>query len=454
MVEIIPLDTPSLGDRSYIVHDGEVAIVVDPQRDYDRVLAVTGPRGLRITHVFETHIHNDYVTGGYRLARTVGAAYVLNADDTVGFDRVPARDGDIFETGRLRVRALHTPGHTFTHLSYALEADGQHLAIFTGGSLLYGSTGRPDLLGTQHADTLARHQHSSARRIATELPPEAEVYPTHGFGSFCSATQADGLSSTVGAEAKTNPVLTLDQEAYVRVLLAGLDAYPAYYAHMAPANAAGPAEVDLTPPEQADPEELRRRIHAGEWVIDLRERTAFAAGHLGGTLNIGLDGNFVTYLGWLIPWGMAVTLLGESAEQVAEAQRDLARIGIDRPEAAAVGTPEAWSGGMPLAILPTANFTALREAMRTDPAPTVLDVRRAAERQASHLLGSLHVPLHELSSRLAEVPTDRQVWVHCAAGYRAAIAASMLAREGVSVVLVDDDYDRVSDTGLPVLVAA
>jgi hydroxyacylglutathione hydrolase len=430
-------------------------VVIDPQRDYDRILAVTEPRGLRITHVFETHLHNDYVTGGYRLARRVGAAYVVNADDPVAYERVGAHDGDVFTAGGMRVRVLHTPGHTFTHLSYALEeADGRAVAVFTGGSLLYGSTGRPDLLGAAHADTLARHQHRSAHRIAAQLPAEAAVYPTHGFGSFCSATQAEGLSSTVGAEAARNPVLTLDEDAYVRVLLAGLDAYPAYYAHMAPANSAGPAEVDLTPPAVADPAELRRRLAAGEWVVDLRARTAFAAGHLAGTVNIGLDGSFVTYLGWLIPWGAPVTLLGESAEQVAAAQRDMVRIGIDRPAAAATGTPADWSLEGRAARLRTGSFVDLRVAMRDDPAPVVLDVRRDDERRGSHLLGSLHIPLHELSQRLAEVPAGREVWVHCAAGYRAAIAASLLARAGITVVLIDDAYDRAAGAGLPVQLAA
>ena len=142
---VITIETSSLGDRSYLVHDGQVALVVDPQRDIDRVLSLAEREGVRITHVFETHIHNDYVTGGYALARETGAAYHVHADDEVSFERVPVRDGDVVEVSpTLRVRAIHTPGHTFTHLSYALE--GEHLHVFTGGSLLFGSTGRPDLL--------------------------------------------------------------------------------------------------------------------------------------------------------------------------------------------------------------------------------------------------------------------------------------------------------------------
>ena len=176
---VLPIETPTLGDRSYLVHDGTVAFVVDPQRDIDRVLALLDEHGVTLTHVFETHIHNDYVTGGLALARRTGAAYLVNAEDEVAFERTPVRDGEVVEVGeRMRVTALATPGHTFTHLSYALtESDGDtdgdlhtSVGVFSGGSLLYGATGRPDLLGPEHTDDLVRHQHASAHRLSADLP--------------------------------------------------------------------------------------------------------------------------------------------------------------------------------------------------------------------------------------------------------------------------------------------
>ncbi|WP_037732794.1 MBL fold metallo-hydrolase [Streptomyces megasporus] len=451
MITVLPIETPGLGDRTYLAHDGSVALVVDPQRDHDRVTALADAAGVRITHVFETHIHNDYVTGGLALAREVGAAYLVNADDEVSFERTPIRDGQTVEVGdTMRIRAIHTPGHTHTHLSYVLEADGERIAVFTGGSLLYGTTGRPDLLGPEHTDTLVRAQWRSAHRLAAELPDDTAVWPTHGFGSFCSATQATGVSSTIGQEKRTNAALTADEQTYVERLLAGLDAYPAYYAHMGPANAAGPDGPDLSPPAVADPAELRRRIEAGEWVVDLRDRTAFAAGHLAGSLNFGLDGQFVTYLGWLIPWGTPLTLLGESPEQVAEAQRELVRIGIDRPAAMATGTPEDWAGGEPLAAFERASFADLQAALdKGDDGLVVLDVRRNQERERAGIPGSFHIPLHDLLGRLDEVPGGR-VWVHCAGGYRASIAAALLHAHGRDVVAVDDGFDTAHDLGLAV----
>jgi hydroxyacylglutathione hydrolase len=450
MVEIVPIETRSLGDRSYLAHDGTAGLVVDPQRDIDRVLALTEAAGVPITHVVETHIHNDYVTGGLALAREVGARYMLNAADPVRFQREPVSDGDTFEVGTdLRVRVLATPGHTFTHLSYVLESAGHVVAVFTGGSLLYGSTGRPDLLGAQHTDILAHAQYASVHRLALEVPDTAAVLPTHGFGSFCAATQARAGSSTIGYEKTVNPALTLAEQEYVRMLLAGLDAWPTYYAHMGPANTAGPSRPDLSPPHRADPAELRQRIESGEWIVDLRERTAFAAGHLPRSLSITLDTSFASYLGWVIPWGTPVTLLGNTPEQVAQAQRELARIGIDRPVAAATGQPLDWTGGAPPDRLRLAKFGDLAAARdRVD--VVVLDVRRWLEWAGGHVAGARHIPFNELPDRLDEVPDERELWVYCRTGYRSTIAASILAAHGHTAVSVDDNFGEAERAGLPI----
>ncbi len=454
-LSIVPIETPSLGDRSYVVHDGEVAFVVDPQRDIDRVLAILDEHGVRLTDVFETHLHNDYVTGGLALAQRTGAAYHVNADDDVSFERTPIRDNETVRIGsRMRVTAIATPGHTFTHLSYALsdvspEDDSAgveaSVGVFSGGSLLFGATGRPDLLGKEHTDALARQQHASAHRLADLLPADADVLPTHGFGSFCAATQSEATESTIGREKESNPVLTQDEETYVRDLLGGLGAWPAYYAHMMPANAEGPSEPDLSPPETADAAELRRRIEAGEWVVDLRNRTAFAAGHAPGTLNFGIDGGFATYLGWLITWGTPVTLLGETPEEVAEAQRELVRIGIDRPAAQATGGPQDWTDKQ-LASFPTATFAELEE-VRHHRDVVILDVRRADEYDAARIEGAHNIPIHELPGRVAEVPAG-EVWVHCAGGYRASIAASLIDAAGRTPISVDDSFENAEKVGL------
>jgi glyoxylase-like metal-dependent hydrolase (beta-lactamase superfamily II)/rhodanese-related sulfurtransferase len=446
VIEIAPIETPSLGDRSYLATDGAVAVVIDPQRDIDRVLAVADARGVRITHVFETHIHNDYVTGGLALASATGAGYHVNAADEVKFDRTGIADGDRLEAGEMGVRVIATPGHTFNHLSYAVEYGGRAVAVFTGGSLLNGSTGRPDLLGAEHTVELARAQHGSARKLAAELPADAMVCPTHGFGSFCSATPTSGAASTIGMELTVNPALTLGEADYVRSTLTALDVYPAYYAHMAPANTAGPLAPDLAAPRPADSADLRRRIEAGEWVVDLRSRVAFAAGHLRGTYSFEHGDNMTTYLGWLIPWGTPLTLLGRSAHEVAAAQRDLVRIGIDRVQSAATGGPDAWSGDQPLGSYEVTDFAGYGRA-RGRREFILLDVRRQSEWDAARIGAAVHIPLHELAGRLSEIGPG-QIWVHCQSGYRAAVAAGLLDAAGRDVVLIDDDFSSAERAGL------
>ncbi|MGW0547559.1 MBL fold metallo-hydrolase [Streptomyces altiplanensis] len=449
------LQTEGLGNRSYLAGGARAAVVVDPPRDIDRVIAAAARREVRIVAVAETHVHNDYVTGGLELARLTGARYLVPAGASVAYARVAVADGDVeeIEEGVL-LRAVATPGHTPHHTSYVLEEAGRAVAAFTGGSLLIGSVGRPDLVEPRLTEGLARAQHASAHRLAAELDDEVAVMPTHGFGSFCSSAQAGGEHSTIGMEKGSNPVLAQDVETFVKELLAGLDDVPAYYAHMGPANAAGPTPVDLTVPERADAGEIARRLAAGEWVVDLRSRVAFAEGHVAGSFNFEAEGQLATYLAWLIPWGRPVTLLARSAEEVARAQRELARVGIDRPAAAAVGSPTDWtSAEAPLASFPRAAFADLAAARERGEDVVVLDVRRAGERAGGWIEGSVHVPVHEVHQRLHEVPAGT-VWVHCAGGMRAAIAASVLDAAGRDVVAVDDGYPAAAAAGLPVVTRA
>ena len=439
------IETTGLGDRSYLITEGDTAVVVDPQRDIDRVLDLA--RDVRITHVLETHIHNDYVTGGLELARVTGAEYVVPAGDDVAYERRAIHDGDVIDAGPIRLRAIHTPGHTHHHVSYVLhDGEGAAVGVFTGGSMLHGTTGRTDLLGEEHTHVLTHAQFHSVRRLANELPDSTEVYPTHGFGSFCSATPGSGDTSTIAEQRTNNPALTQDEHTYVDELIAGLSAYPAYYAHMGVINSQGPAPVDLSSPAAVDPQELRRRIDAGEWVVDLRNRTAFAAGHLDGTLAFELSTSFVTYLGWLYQWGAPLTLIGDDQDQVAAAQRELVRIGVDDVTGSAVGDVSRFANGTPLRSYRVADFGDLADAM-THADITVLDVRQRREYEGGHIARAVNIPLHELADRTSDVPAG-EVWVHCGSGYRASIAASIVDRRDRTIVLVDDMFEEAVKLGL------
>ncbi|HEX7188622.1 MAG TPA: MBL fold metallo-hydrolase [Actinomycetes bacterium] len=446
-MDIRVLETSDLGDRSYVVGAGDSVVVVDPQRDIDRLVPLVA--GRTVTHVVETHIHNDYVTGGLQLAREHGAAYVVPAGPDVAYARQAAADGDTFASGATSWEAVATPGHTPHHLAWAVT-DGAETAVLTGGSLLFGSVGRTDLVSDELTERLTRDQWRSARRLADRLPGSAVVLPTHGFGSFCSASPTSGDSSTIADQVAANPAFIQDEERFVAELVAGLDAYPAYYAQMAPLNLVGPGPVDLAPAAVATAADIRRRVDAGEWVVDLRSREIFAAGFVPGTLSFDSTGNVVTYLGWLIPWGTPVTLLGDSAEQVAGVQRELVRIGIDRPAAHAIGGPREWASDGRLATYPRTDFAGLAAALADDPGLTVLDVRSRSENRESRIAGARHVPLHQLTDRLDEMP-DATLWVHCGSGFRAAVAASLLSARGRDVVHVDEDFEAAGPAGLPMV---
>ncbi len=456
LAEIATIETPELGDRSYALFTGAGAVVVDPQRDIDRVLSLLSDRGARLTHVVETHIHNDYVSGASELCRATGATLVIPAGESVGYPRRAIADGERIALGDVSLVARHTPGHTATHMTYLLEEDGRAVAAFTGGSMLLGSVGRTDLAGPWVTDRLSHLQHRSARRISEELPDDAAILPTHGFGSLCSAGFPVGAADTADArhQRAENPALLMDEDAFVSRLVAGLDAFPRYYAYIAPRNREGAGKADLDLPPISDARELAERAAAGEWVVDLRDRREFAARHLAGTLAFELSDPLTTYLGWVLPWGSPLSLMGRSREDLAAARRALTRIGIDR--IAACGLTEGEHGedlwaGLATQSYPIAGFRELKLFIGA-PGEVVVDVRLGGEWRQGHIGGAIHIPLHELPDRLDDVPAGR-VWVHCAAGYRASVAGSLLARAGRTVMVVSDQFANAVDAGLDIVSA-
>jgi glyoxylase-like metal-dependent hydrolase (beta-lactamase superfamily II)/rhodanese-related sulfurtransferase len=448
-LKIINLDTPTLGDRSYLAHDGKTAVVVDPQRDIDRIQQLLAKESVSLGAVVETHMHNDYVSGGLVLANEHGAKYIVHEQDPVNFARTSVKDEEIIPIGSFALQALHTPGHTFTHLSYALlTGEDKYQGVFTGGSMLHGSTGRPDLLGSDQAETLARLQHGSANRLADLLEDHVSVHPTHGFGSFCAATATSGDASTIKDEKLTNPALLFNVDDFVAQTLAGLDVFPAYYQHMGPANLAGAGPIDLSELSRMSSQEVLKAIESGAWVVDIRNRDIWAKAHVAGSLSFGLDGSFATYLGWIFPYEEKLYLLSDKAEDINQAQRELVRIGIDRPQAAYVGDFSEFENKK---STKTVTFNDVVEALK-DPKILVLDVRRNSEREASHIQGTSHIPLHDLKKRVNELAKDKEIWVHCAGAYRAAAAVGILENAKLNAVLINQAYeDTLQVKQLPIV---
>jgi hydroxyacylglutathione hydrolase len=435
--------TPGLGDNSYLLVSGGEAVVVDPQRDAWRFLAAADDRKLRIRHVLETHVHNDYISGALEIRAAMGADVAAPARGKYEFPHRAVAEGEEVRIGALRLVVWETPGHTPEHISWLVYEDGRPdpVAVFGGGSLIVGSAGRTDLLGPDMTDGLTRAQFRSLRRLAA-LPPAVQLLPTHGAGSFCTASVASpDRTSSIGAELRSNPALAAgDEESFIRQQLLGLRAYPAYYAHMGRINRAGPAILGRLPTVPAlMPEEVAGRVEAGAWVIDARDRRAFAEAHVPGSLNIELDSTFGTYVGWVTPFNAPLVLLLPEPVPPAleEAVTQLIRIGYERVLGYARGGLDAWrAGGRPFRSYPTASVDELCHAYLGDRPVQVLDVRQPVEWDTGYVPGSLRIHLGDLSARLGEVPRDTEVWTACASGHRASIAASLLDRAGVAVRLV------------------
>jgi glyoxylase-like metal-dependent hydrolase (beta-lactamase superfamily II)/rhodanese-related sulfurtransferase len=435
--------TDGLGDSSYLIHSGEEAVLVDPQRDAWRFLAAAEGKGARIRAVLETHVHNDYVSGAQEVRAATGAEIVAPAMGGYRFPHRPAAEGEEVRVGDLRLVAMATPGHTPEHLAWLAFERGAATprAVFTGGSLLVGSAGRTDLLGSQLAGELAHAQFGSMRRLAT-LPDEVQVLPTHGAGSFCvAAMPATRRTTTIGQERRDNLLFrAADEAAFGEELRAERLAWPAYYRHMAPINRAGAAVLGRLPSvPPVPPQGLAERTQAGAWVVDGRDRDSFAAAHLPGSVNIELNAGFASYVGWLLPFDAPLLLVlpDPQAQSLREATTQLVRIGWSRLEGYLPGGIDAWRAShRELRSYPTGTIAALCDASLRGESPHVLDVRQELEWAWGTIPGSEQVFVADLPGRLKDLPRDGEVWVVCSNGHRAAIAASLLDRAGIPVRLV------------------
>ncbi len=425
-MDIKGIRTPGLGDTTYVLTHGGAAIVVDPQRDIERFSLYLDTQGADLQLVLETHVHNDYVSGGRELAAAHGAALVLPAASGAAFDHVPAFHNEAMMVGDLTVRPLHTPGHTPEHTSYLVVLDDEPYAVFSGGSLLVGAAGRPDLLGPERARQLARLQHGSVHRLAA-LPDHVGLYPTHGEGSFCTVTTAGRHTSTIGDEKRSNHVLTFaDAESFADAQLAALQPYPSYYAFMGPLNLVAP------PRPTREFAELRvDEIPGDAEVVDVRPRESFAAGHLPGSLGIPEDDATAVWAGWLLPFDTQVVLVAETDQDVAEIVRQFIRIGFDH----VLGVVRDL-GDEATASYRTVDVAEVAAAVRHR-RPLLVDVRAPDEWEAGHIDASRHCYVPDLREGLAGLEEGTEVWLACRTGRRATIAAGLVEQLGLAPVVLD-----------------
>jgi hydroxyacylglutathione hydrolase len=434
-----------LSQASYLIGDEatKTAVVVDPRRDVELYLERAAELGLTIRHVFLTHFHADFVAGHLELVERTGCELHLGAKAAADYPFTRARQGDVLTIGRVRIEVLETPGHTPESISLAVtDLDDPRPApqrLLTGDALFIGDVGRPDLLVSIGftAEELAGQLYDSLRARVLPLPDSTVVYPAHGAGSACGKNLSKETFDTLGAQRRTNWALQpIAREAFVRELVSAYARPPAYFTWDADYNRRLRPTLDevleLGRRELSLDEALARQA-AGAVVLDVRDPDAYAAGHLRGSVNVGLNGKFASWVGTVVPKQTELVVVADPGRED-EAITRLGRIGYDRVTGCLRGGPAAWKGRADLVRSHRRVSAAQLAAELARPgAPAVVDVRAPGEFEAGHLEGAVLVPLDRLEEELARVPRDRPFVVQCQGGYRSSIAASLLERRGFEV---------------------
>lgn len=433
-----------LAHASYLIADeaSATAIVVDPQRDIQQYLADAERLGVQIRHVFLTHFHADFIAGHLELRDRCGADIRLGARAQAEYEFVPMKDGDTLEFPGLRLKILETPGHTIESISilvFDLQKDrNKPYAVLTGDTLFIGDVGRPDLRASLGwtAQELGGHLYDSLHNKLMQLPDETLVYPAHGAGSLCGKNISSDTVSTLGDQRRFNYALQpMTKEEFTRLVTADQPDAPAYFTYDAILNTRERSTLDKTLEQILQPVELEEVLEmrdAGAQILDVRDAAEYAKGHIDGSINIGLGGQYATWAGTVLDSTRPIVIIAEPGREQEAALR-LGRIGFDHVRGYLRDGMGALAERQDL-VRVTERISALMlaEELASHDPPLVIDIRGPREWSANHLSDSINLPLGHLQERIAEVPRDRRIVVHCAGGYRSSIAASILNQYGIT----------------------
>lgn len=427
-----------LGHASYLIGSDQTkeAAVVDPRRDIGVYLQAASRAGLRIRYVLETHVHNDFLSGAKAIRDRLGAEHVASAEAGLAFPYRAVREGDEIRIGELLIRVLFTPGHTPEHVSYVVVDTARAEApvlVFSGGDLLVGSVGRPDLLGPELGRKLAPLLYDSLFTKLLKLEDYVEVLPTHGAGSLCGRSISSKRTTTIGYERRFNPFLQkTDKQEFVDFVLAGNPFIPPYYARMRAGNLAGTDGFETPAPRPLGVDEVQHALGHGALLVDTRSPLAFGGGHIAGAYNIALDAMLATWVGSLLPPDVPLILVLERESDWQEIVAALGRIGYERVYGYLQGGMAAWQErGLPLVRVEQIDVHELDRRLRRGDDLQIIDVRMTGEWEAGHIAGAMHLPLHALAERVEEVAIERPSAVVCGSGYRSSIATALLEQRGV-----------------------
>jgi len=434
------VETRGLAHLSYVVGDDDegVCAVIDPRRDVSIYIDIARRNNCRITHIFETHIHADFVSGARELERQTGAQIVGGVANGYGFDLHQAKDGETFELGAITLQVLATPGHTPEHISLAIKGgkgSQKMWGVFTGDTLFAGEVGRPDLLGGGSEEKLARQLFHSLHEKLFKLGDEVEIYPAHGSGSPCGGSIGDRLTSTIGYERMHQDKAQLQSEDdFVTAVLKDLPPAPTYYPRMKKVNAHGAGVLGCLPNVQPlDPQKFADAARAENvLVVDTREIEAFGGGHIEGAMNIALRDEFPVWSGWMLRPEDTILLVLDNEADLDKVQRHLLRIGIENIAGFLRQGMRGWfEAGMPFVKLEQMSVQELKARQNE---VQILDVRADGEWKRGHLAGAQHAFVPQVAEYSGKLDKTKPVAVFCGSGYRASIAASVLQARGFEKV--------------------
>ena len=446
-----------LAHASYMIGSQGQAAVVDPQRDVDIYLQAAAEQNLKIRHIFETHLHADFVSGHKELAARTGATIYIGAEAKAAFPHTALRDGDEVKIGAVRIRALATPGHTPEGMCFVItdeeKSSAQPHAVLTGDTLFIGDVGRPDLSPTHTPPQLAGLLFDSLHKKLLALPDATLVYPAHGAGSLCGRAMRAEKSSTIGTERLTNYALQIpSREEFIRQFTTNLPARPNYFAEDAEINRSGASTLtELAPLRPLSPKEVQQRLQQNAWVLDVRSGDDFAAAHVPGSVNIALSGQFASWAGAILGIHANPILVAGTDAQIEEARMRLARVGLEELQGYLEGGVAAWQkAGLQVLSTPQISAQELHHKLNGGGCPAVLDVRREGEWQAGHIAEAKWHALDAFPKSLPQIDAGHAVAVHCKSGYRSMIACSLLERASHrNVVNVTGGFDAWHNAGLP-----
>jgi len=429
-----------LAHASYMLASNGEAIVVDPQRDVEIYLEAAERQNVKIRHIFETHLHADFVSGHKELASRTGATIYISERAEATFPHVPVKDGFTVQVGEVGIRVLETPGHTPESTCLLVTDEGrshQPWAVLTGDTLFIGDVGRPDLSKTHTPQQLAGLMYDSLHRKLLSLPGDVAVYPAHGAGSLCGRNMRAERHSTIGTERLTNYALQIkNRDDFIAQMTANLPARPEYFAEDAAINRSGATSLKDLPPLQAiSAAKVRDMLDQGAIALDVRPNDDFATGHVAGSVNIALSGQFASWAGAVLGLSAHPVLIAATPEQIDEARVRLARVGIEDVAGYLEGGISGWQkAGLPLQQLQQMTVQQLSSRLESG-ALAVLDVRREGEWETAHIDGATLYPLDRFKSSLPAIDPQNPVAVHCKGGYRSVIACSLLQRAGYNNVI-------------------